>query len=701
MVLQSIDTRLGTKSDLLIVLGTIGIISVLFIPLPPMALDFLSICNIGIALLILLLTFYSDKPLSFSTFPSILLITTLFRLALNISATRLILDDAKAGKVIAVIGQHVVGGNYVVGVVVFIILIVVQYVVVTSGAQRVAEVAARFTLDSMPGKQMSIDADLNIGVIDELEAKRKREEIQQEANFYGAMDGATKFVKGDAIAGIIIIFVDIIAGLMMGVGHHGMSWSHALHTYTLLTVGDGIVTQIPSLIIATATGIIITRAATDAKLGFEVVEQITAHPITLLILATCLLILMFVPGMPIGALVMAFLIVIVMLVYSYRSSTFREEQASEIVETEGKDLCQSNEKEELYRQLELHPIEIRLGVGLQDVIEDVKHSLYERVQNFRKQYALDSGFVIPAVKVIGNHTDVDADSYAIYIYGVKLGEGQIRLGHRLAIAGTQTKVQLEGEQTTEPTYGLPAVWVSENMVDMARSANYTLVDWQTMLITHLGEVIRTHSKDLLTRSEVEKLLERNKLGCEGLVQEIVPKIMSLTDIQRVLQLLIKESVPIRNIELILEVLADAGKRQKAHEELAEEVRLRLGAAICQSLVGSHGKLEVLTLDPNLERLLITTVNPPERVSAFSIDPSGKEKLISAIAQSAQRMMSRNHMPVIMCSPVIRRRLKQLTERALPRIAILSMTEIPVTIHVNSFDVVRASVQSANIEAQHG
>ncbi|MGF1731266.1 FHIPEP family type III secretion protein [Photobacterium kasasachensis] len=701
MAVQSVNSRLGTKSDLLIVLATIGIISVLFTPLPPMALDFLSICNVGTALLILLLTFYSEKPLSFSTFPSILLITTLFRLALNISATRLILDDASAGKVIGAIGEHVIGGNYVVGVVVFVILIVVQYVVVTAGAQRVAEVAARFTLDSMPGKQMSIDADLNIGVIDEQEAKRKREEIQQEANFYGAMDGATKFVKGDAIAGIIIIFVDIIAGLMMGVGHHGMSWNEALHTYTLLTVGDGIVTQIPSLIIATATGIIITRAATDSKLGSEVVEQITAHPVTLLILAACIFFLMFLPGLPTGALALALLAVVALLIYSYRSAGKSGEQDNPEAIEDDEELPRSGSKDDIYKQLELHPIEVRLGVELHEVLEQVKDALYERVQNFRKQYALDSGFVVPSVKVIGSHSGVDSDAYAIYVYGVKLGSGQIKVDHQLAIAGAQTKVQLDGEKTTEPTYGLPAVWVPESGVQMARAANYTLVDWQTMLITHLGEVIRSNANELLTRNEVEKLLERNKATCEGLVEEIVPSIMSLTDIQRVFQLLLKENVPIRNIELILEVLADAGKRMKTPEELVEEVRLRLGAFICQSLMSRNGLLEVLTLEPNLERVLITTVNPPERMSAFSIDPSGKEQLLNAISYSAQKMMSKNHMPVIMCSPVIRRRLKQLTERALPRLAIISMTEIPTSLSVNSFDVVKASVQSTNLEAKYG
>lgn len=700
MATQNKNSKMGTKSDLLIVFATIGIISVLFIPLPPMALDFLSICNVSAALLILLLTFYSEKPLSFSTFPSILLITTLFRLALNISATRLILDEASAGKVIGAIGEYVIGGNYVVGVVVFIILIVVQYVVVTSGAQRVAEVAARFTLDSMPGKQMSIDADLNIGVISEDEARKKREEIQQEANFYGAMDGATKFVKGDAIAGIIIIFVDIVAGLMMGVGHHRMSWNEALHTYALLTVGDGIVTQIPSLIIATATGIIITRAATDSKLGSEVVEQVTAHPVTLVILAACIGLLLFLPGLPKGALALAFLAVLAMFVYSYRRARVLRDESSASDDTDD-EFITANDKEDIYDHLELHPIEVRIGADSQELIEQCKSDLNARMQNIRKQFALDSGFVVPSIKVVGSYTGLQPEEYEVYIYGVKLGTGQIKHGYHLAIAGAQTKVQIDGEKTIEPTYGLPAVWISDAQVQMAKAANYTIVDWQTMLITHIGEIVRTNSDSLLTRSEVGKLLERNKENCEGLIEELIPNVMSLTDIQKVLQSLLRENVPIRNIALILEVLADVGKRLKSTDEVVEEVRLKLGATICQQLLSKNGRLEVLTLEPDLERLLISSVNPPERMSAFSIDPSGKEQLLKSLSVNAGKMMSRNHMPVVMCSPVIRRRLKQLTERALPRLAIIAMTEVPPSITVSSFDVVKASVGESKLGASYG
>ncbi|WP_411993486.1 flagellar biosynthesis protein FlhA [Agarivorans sp. DSG3-1] len=684
----------GKKSDFLFVVGTVGILAVLFIPLPPVALDFFLICNLSTALLVLLLTFYAEKPLSFSTFPSILLITTLFRLALNISATRLILDDAGAGKVIDAVGHYVVGGNYVVGVVVFIILIVVQYVVVTNGAQRVAEVAARFTLDSMPGKQMSIDADLNIGVIDESEAKIKREEIQQEANFYGAMDGATKFVKGDAIAGIIIIFIDIIAGLMMGVGHHGMSWSQALQTYTLLTVGDGIVTQIPSLIIATATGILITRAATDSKLGSEVISQITSHPIILVILIFVLTFLMFLPGLPKLALAAVIVGVICLLVYAYKAA----DSASDSIPNPDSSKKETvGGKEDLYQNIELHPIELRLGSGLQNALEEIRESIFERVQNMRKQYALESGFVIPSIKVLIDDTEIDQSSYGIFIYGAKLGSSHVKLNHQLAIAGAQTKVELDGEKTVEPTYGLPAIWVSEAGQKTAQAANYTLVDWQTMVVTHLSELIRSNSHELLTRSEVDNIIARNKSQCETLLEEIVPAVLTITEIQNVLRMLLKEGVSIRNIQLILEVLADTGKRTQSPEKLVEDVRSRLGAFICQPLVGSSGVLDVLTLDPVLERTLISSLNPPERMASFSIDPTSTEKLLNSISRGAQKMMSHNQMPVLICSPIIRRRLKQLTERILPKLAVIAMSEIPNSMNVNSFDVVSAAIQPIKLE----
>jgi len=685
----------GEPSDLLVVLGMIAILAILFTPLHPIALDFLLISNMTLALLILLLSFYSDKPLSFSTFPSILLIATLFRLALNISATRLILDKGDAGKVIGAVGEHVVGGNYIVGVVVFVILIIVQYVVVTNGAQRVAEVAARFTLDSMPGKQMSIDADLNIGAIDEEQARTRRDEIQQEANFYGAMDGATKFVKGDAIAGIIIIFIDIIAGLLVGVGQHNLSWGESLSRYTLLTVGDGIVTQIPALVIATATGIIITRAATDSKLGSEVIGQITSHPSTLIITSVILFLALFIPGLPAMPILLVLTIVLFATFISYRRfMEVAKEVDDEIAACLDKD--STGDRNDIYQQLVLSPIEIKVGSGLTESIELNNDNLYDRIQNIRKQFALELGLVIPKVKLITERNNLTTYDYSISVYGTQIGFGELRPNRILAISPNGKAIDIEGIKTKEPTYGLTAFWINSETVALARQQSYTLVEWDTVLITHLSELIRRHAHELLSRGEVERILEKHKKNCEGLIDEIVPNLLSMTDIQKVLQTLLKEQVSIRNIELILEDLAEKSKSIKDPQELAEQVRKRLGTHICQQLANNEGLLEVLTFEPSLERSLITSVNPQERMSAFQMDPASLEAVITSILKGAQKMMSKNRLPIILCSPAIRRRVKQITERVLPKLAVVAINEIPATVNVSSFEVIRASLPNKQL-----
>lgn len=688
----------GDKSDLMVVITMIGILCILFIPLSPIALDFLLVCNLSGALLILMLTFYSDKPLSFSTFPSLLLIATLFRLALNISATRLILDEGEAGKVIGAVGEHVVGGNYVVGVVVFIILIIVQYVVITNGAQRVAEVAARFTLDSMPGKQMSIDADLNIGAIDEKQAKVRRDEIQQEANFYGAMDGATKFVKGDAIAGIVIIFIDIIAGLMVGVGQLGMSWGDALSRYTLLTVGDGIVTQIPALVIATATGIIITRAATDSKLGSEVFTQITSHPGTLILLATALTLAFFISGLPALPIFLVLSGVLLMAFISFKK--IRNEQkdadAEDVLQTQSAD-DSGDGRDSLYKQLVLSPIEIKVGDSLASAIEAQGDGLYERIQNIRKQFALESGLVIPKVKLLTVKNNLTEFAYSISIYGAQVGAGELRPDMTLAITPSGKAIEVEGIKTKDPTYGLPAYWIQEEVKQIAKQHAYTLVDWDSVLITQLNELIRGHAHELLSRGEVERIIDKHKSSCAGLFEEIVPTLLSVSDIQRVLQTLLKEQVSIRNIEAILEVLAEKARSIKEPQELAEQVRLRLGGSICQKLSNPEGQLEVLTFEPGLERTLITSVNTQERLSSFQLEPANLEAIITSILNAAQNMMSKNRMPIILCSPAIRRRVKQVTERVIPKLAVVAINEVPATVNVNSFDVIRANLKAKQLD----
>ena len=511
----SFKNLLGNKSDIVLVISMIGILLVLFTPIPPRLLDFLLIANFSSGLLILFLTLYTDKPLGFSTFPSLLLIATLFRLALNIAATRLILSDGDAGEVIGAIGSYVVGGNYVIGLVVFLILIVVQYVVVTNGAQRVAEVAARFTLDSMPGKQMSIDADLNMGLIDESGAKNRRKEIEQEANFYGAMDGASKFVKGDAIAGIIIILIDIIGGLTVGVAQKGMPWSDALQTYTLLTVGDGIVTQIPALVISTATGIIVTRAATDAKFGVEITRQITRYPQTLTMLMIALFGFLLLPGIPAAPVFLLFLVAGILLYAAMKGSERVSEDNGE------KSDSAVDSIDSLYHEIAVHPVEVHIGSALADYLGSGSSSVFmEKIKLFRKQLAFDLGFVLPHVRIVDG-VDASANGYEIRLYGVRVAEGSIYSDKELAISA-HLDSSVEGIRTKDPTYGLPAVWVDESNKEKARKLGYTIADGSTVMVTHVSEVLKNNVYDLLTREEVEKLLARVKSAQPGLYDDLIP-----------------------------------------------------------------------------------------------------------------------------------------------------------------------------------
>lgn len=676
------------KRELALVLSMIGILVILFMPIPPGLLDFLLILNLSTALLVLLITFFTDTPLSFSTFPSLLLITTLFRLALNISATRLILGHGQAGHVIHAIGTFVVGGNYVIGLVVFLILVVVQYVVVTSGAQRVAEVAARFVLDSMPGKQMSIDADMNMGLIDEHEARRRRAQIEKEANFYGAMDGATKFVKGDAIAGIIIILIDIIGGLSVGMVQHGMSWSQAAHQYTLLTVGDGIVTQIPSLVIAVATGIIITRAATDAQLGTEITRQVLSNSRTLLIVALALGALLVLPGLP--ALPVA-LVLAAVLVIAFLTSRERSRKADE--ESMAPDPVPADTEEDLYRLMQVNALELHVGPDLYAAFATRSVTLPEHMAAFRKKFALEWGFVLPRVQVLQDRP-TGSHSYEIHVQGARAGQGELQLDAVLAISSGGKRGRLEGKQTKDPAYGLPAIWISPEQRQFARGAGYTLVEPETVLITHLGEVIKRYTPELLTRAETERLIDpvRERMG--SLLDELVPGVMSYSDIQKVLQSLLRERVGIRNIETILEVLIDAGKNAKQNDDMVERVRERLGPGICQPLLDGKGELNVLTLAPDLEREILTALRQREGTSALVSDPAQLDALLSNLARQSEAMMSRSLFPVLLCQGSIRRQIRGLVQRALPHMAVLGINEVPPTLVVHAFGTITATTAEA-------
>jgi len=684
---------LGRHSDIAMVALVMGVLVVLFTPIPSGVLDFLILSNFSFAFLILLLTFYMARPVEFSTFPSLLLIATLFRLSLNVAATRLILSQADAGKVIAAIGAHVVGGNYVIGLIVFLILIVVQYVVVTNGAQRVSEVAARFTLDSMPGQQMSIDADLNMGFIDQAEAQRRRKNLEKEAGFYGAMDGASKFVKGDAIAGILILLINIVGGMVIGVMQAGMRWDQALKTYTLLTIGDGIVTQVPALVIAVGTGIIVTRSAADGNLSKEVLKQITSFPKTLLLVACALLVLLTLPGIP--ALPTAVLLVLVGMAafFAYRKSRLAAAsmQASQDAAPTGAE--DGHPADDPYAALSVEAIEVHVGSHWAAQASAAGAALMERVASFRKQHALELGVVLPRVR-FRDQPKLTPYQYEIHIDGVLAGKGEARGDRLLAIHPAGDLKSVPGEATRDPTYGLPALWVEPRQREAAVAARYTLVDAQTVFLTHLTEVLRRESATLMTRAETERLIDRVRKSQPSLVEELIPTVLSVSDLQRVLQGLLKEKVSIRHLDAILETLADAGRHTKEAAALVERVRQRLGAAICQQLVGEGNALQVLTLDPQTEGQFLRALRAAEPAVAPALDPVLTEQFLSRLIQQAEKMMKSNLLPVLLCAPELRRHLRLLSERVLPHLRVVAMTEVPSTVELRSYAVIAPTSQAS-------
>jgi len=680
-MLETFKKSFGKHSDLALATGMVGIIVVLFTPIPSQLLDLLLIINFTFGLTLLLLTFYMKKPLEFSTFPSLLLIATLFRLSLNIAATRLILSDADAGEVIGAIGNYVVAGNYVIGLIVFLVLIVVQYVVVTNGAQRVAEVAARFTLDSMPGKQLSIDADLNIGIIDEEEAKRRREEIAKEGSFYGAMDGASKFVKGDAIAGIIIIVIDIIGGLIIGVAQMGMGWGEAMQTFSLLTVGDGIVTQIPALVIATATGIIVTRAGSDDLLSTEISNQITAHPKTLVMAAIGLALLLFLPGIPAWP-VLIVLVVLIAIIYNL----LKDKSSEEVIEELEAEAQEAKDNEDIYDLLTIEPIVVSVGQNLVSMVGGEDSLFMERVVAFRKQYAMDMGFVVPKVRIRDNKK-LSPNSYVVEIFGAKVAEGELLADRLLAINPGNVKKSIDGIQTKDPSYGLPALWILEEQRSEAKQDGYTIVEPAYVLMTHMSEIIKQQAANLLTRGETERLIARVKQTQTGLIDELIPGVMTLSDIQKILQGLLKERVSIRNLNAILEVLVDYGKQTNNPDQLREVVRQKLGSAICQSLVNRDGELHVLTLDPSVERNISTSLRTINEKPVLILEPKLAEQIIAKLVSNVDGMMKNNHFPVLLCAPEIRGIFRQFTERLIPHLSIISLSEVPNNLNVKSFGMV--------------
>jgi len=684
--MNALRNVLGRHTDIAMVMLVLGVLFMLFAPIPPELLDFCILANFSFALLILLLTFYMEKPVEFSTFPAMLLVATLFRLALNVSATRLILHDGDAGHVIGAIGSYVVGGNFIIGLIVFLILVVVQYVVVTNGAQRVSEVAARFTLDSMPGQQMSIDADLNMGFIDQEEAQRRRKNLSKEAAFYGAMDGASKFVKGDAIAGIIIMMINSVGGLVIGMMQLGMPWDQALQTFTLLTIGDGIVTQVPALVISVGTGLIVTRSSADGNLGEEAFRQITSFGKPLLLVCCALTGLMLMPGIPAWpALILVVVYFTVWLVRRGGNAPAGEGAAGdEAGGAPGSASAQAGAKDDGQTGLPpLEPVEVQLGVDLVPLMEADQPMLMERIAAFRKQYALESGLTLPSVRFRAG-AKLAAGAYEIYVFGAAVARGEILRGRVLAIPGSADTPKLPGIDTREPSFGLPAVWIEESQRAQAQAGKHTLVDPHTVFMTHLCEVMRQHASTLLTRQETERLLKRVRDGQPGLVEEIVPTVLGIGEVQRVLQNLLKEKVTIRHLDAIVETLVDHAKINKDPGWLTELVRQRLGPLICQSLTAGGNVLQVMTLDPAIEHKLLENVRAVESGGAMVVEPQYAEQVVTKVAQNAEKMAKANLMPVLLCAPELRRHLRILSERMAPQLRVLSLAEVPGAVELRAF-----------------
>jgi len=668
-------------SDFIFAFVFILIILMMVIPLPPFVVDFFLSCNITLAVLTLLSTSYVTNPLQFSVFPSLLLFATLFRLALNVSTTRLILLHGYAGKLIEAFGHFVVGGNYIVGFIVFLILVIIQFVVITNGANRIAEVAARFTLDAMPGKQMSIDADLNAGLIDENEAKRRRREIERQAEFYGAMDGASKFVRGDAIAGLIITLINFLGGVIVGSMQRGLSMNEALQTYALLTVGDGLVAQIPALLISTASGLIVTRAASEDNLGKDLAREITRTPRVLMIAAFLLLVLGLLPGLP---KIPFFLLSLGLAGFSYLRSRAKVEEAEVSAEKapEIEELPRS--VEDIAQMIEVDPIELEVGYGLIPLVDPQSGGgLLRRITQMRVNLAREKGFVVPPIRVRDN-LHLQPNEYVIKIRGVEVARGEILPNHYLAIHPESREVKIEGIPTKEPAFQLPAYWVNEARREKAEMMGFTLVDPESVLITHLSEVVKKHAHELITRQDVRLLLEQVKKTNQAVVEELIPSLMTVGEVQKVLQYLLMEGVSIRDLPMILEALADYAPQSKNIEDLTEMVRRRLGRMIVRQYITGDGKLHALALDASLEQKILGVIEGRE-----TIDPERFRKVLQGVSSGIEYLVNAGYFPLLVVTGKIRRGFRDLISGYLPQVVVLAFEEVPRDVEIKIERVVRS------------
>ena len=665
-------------SDVAVAVAVILVVVMMIIPIPTGLLSFFLIFNITLSLIIMMVSLMAKETLDFSVFPTLLLIMTLFRLSLNISTTRQILLNAYAGEVVQKFGGLVIGGNPVVGFIIFLILVIVQFVVITKGAERVSEVAARFTLDAMPGKQMSIDADLNAGIITDKEAKQRRQKIQQEADFYGSMDGATKFVRGDAIAALIILVINVLGGFIIGVAMKGMALQDALQTYTLLTVGDGLVTQIPALLISTASGIIVTRAGTGTNFTSDLTSQLLGYPKALSI-ACGILILLALLGMP-PVPVLGISALTGFAAYNLdRSSKQVKRQEKESVRS--RELDEMKKPESVLGLVQVDTLEIELGYNLIPLVDTKRGGdLLDRVLMIRKQCALDLGFIIPPVRLRDN-MQLDRSAYAIKIRGAVVGKGKLMVDHYLAI-GPDVRTQFKGIEAEDPTFGLPALWVTGDIKDDVEAAGFTVVEPSAVIATHLTEVVKKHAYEIINRQDVQNLLDNIKKTNGAVVGELTP-LLALGEIHRVLSNLLREGVSIRDLNTILETLADSARLTKDTAFLTEYVRQALGRQITSNLLDADQKLYVLTFEPELEQSLKESLPKNEQGGHLNLDPLRAQRIIDRLRAGVEKVMQGGHQPVVLCSPVLRFYFKRLSEKILPNLAVLSYNELQPEIHVES------------------
>jgi len=676
---RSFLNRIIDNSDVAIALVVVGIVVMMIIPLPTWLLDILLTANISAALAIVLATLYTTEPLQFSVFPSLLLVATLFRLGLNISSTRLILLHGEAGEVISAFGRFVVGGNVVVGLIVFTILVVIQFVVITNGAGRVAEVAARFTLDAMPGKQMAIDADLNAGVITDDEAKVRREAIAKEADFYGAMDGASKFVKGDAIAAVLIVFINLIGGLTVGVLQQGMGFSEAMQHFSLLTVGEGLVAQIPALLISTATGIIVTRSVGESNLGQDLAKQLVSQPRALYLTGIVAASLGLVPGLPKLPFFIIGGLIITVATLLKRGIEEEKQQAADDAATAV--ATRPAEPENVAALLPLDPLELEIGYGLVPLVDaDEGGDLLGRVAMVRRQMATELGLSLAPIRIRDN-IQLGSHDYAVKIRGVEVARWSLMPGQLLAMNPGTADLPLDGIPTVEPSFGLPAVWIGEAQRDQAEISGYTVVDPTSLVVTHLSEVIRRNAAELLGRQDVRALLDALKERLPAPVEELVPDLMTVGEVQRVLQTLLSEAVPIRDLVTILETLGDKAKLTKDVPILAEYCRQALSRAICGRFVDESGTLRAITLDPEIDREIAESVHRTEDGTAVTMDPERASALIDNLTEQVEHAQAVGAAPLVICSGATRRHLKALVAHAIPTLTVLSYHEILPSVRI--------------------